>query len=86
MRNSQIGVNKLVGKVLIGTHSSVSVAKNIKKCVHTSVLLSGTAKLPNLAFCFSKTNKPISTKFIYFLHYIYSTSHIKIEGNRFSSS
>ena len=28
----------------------------------------------------------ISTKFIYFLPYLYTTSHFKIKGNRFSSS
>ena len=71
----------------IKTHSSVSAAKETKKHVrHTSVLFSDTAKLPNSAFCISKTTKPISTKFIYFLPYIYTTSHIKFEGNRFSSS
>ena len=71
----------------IKTHSSVSVAKKTKKDMrHTSVLFTGTAKLPNSAFCISKTTKLTSTKFIYFLPYIYTTSHIKIEGNRFSSS
>ena len=53
---------------------------------HSSVLFTGTAKLPNLAFCISKTTVPISTKFTYFLPYIYTTSHFKIEGNSFSSS
>ena len=51
-------------------HSSVSAAKKTKKDVrHTSVLFTGTTKLPNSAFCISKTTKPISTKFIYFLPY-----------------
>ena len=72
---------------IIKTHSSVSAAKKTKKDVwHTSVLFTGTAKLPNSAFCISKTTKPISTKFIYFMPYIYTISHIKFEGNRFSSS
>ena len=70
----------------IRTHSSVSAAKKAKDAQHTSVLFTGAAKLPNSAFCISKTTKLISTKFIYFLPYIYTTSHIKIEGNRFSSS
>ena len=71
----------------IKTHSSVSASKKTKKDMqHTSVLFTGTAKLPNSAFCISKTTKPISTKFIYFLPYIYTTSQIKIEGNCFSSS
>ena len=71
----------------IKTHSSVSVAKKTEKDVrHTSVLFTGTTKLPNLAFCISETTKPISTKFMYFLPYIYTTSHIKFEGYRFSSS
>ena len=71
----------------IKTHSSVSAAKKTKKDVwHTSVLFTGTEKLLNSAFHISKTTKLISTKFIYFLLYIYTTSLIKIEGNRFSTS
>ena len=71
----------------IKIHSSVSAAKKTKKDVwHTSVLFAGTAKLPNSAFCISKTTKPISTKFTYFLLFIYTTLHSKFEGNRFSSS
>ena len=71
----------------IKTHSRVSAAKKTKTdAQHTSVLFTGTAKLPNLAFCISKIPKPISTKFIYFLPYICTTLHIKIEGNHFSSS
>ena len=71
----------------IKTHSSVSAAKKPEEeASHTSVLFTGTVKLPNSAFCISKTNIPISTKFTYFLPYIYTTSHIKIEGNSFSSS
>ena len=70
----------------IKTHSSVSAAKKTKKDVwHTSMLFTGTAMLPNSAFCISKTTNPISTKFIYFLPYIYTISHIKFEGNHFSS-
>ena len=71
----------------IKTHSSVSVAKKPKKDArHTSVLFTGTVKLPNSAFCISKTTKPISAKFTYFLPYIYTTLHTKIEVNSFSSS
>ena len=70
----------------IKTHSSVSAAKKPKEDGHTSVLFTGTVKLPNSAICISKTTLPISTKFTYFLPYIYTTSHIKIEGNSFSSS
>ena len=45
----------------------MSAAKKTKEDVrHTSVLFIGTVKLPNSAFCISKTTKPISTKFIYF--------------------
>ena len=56
---------------VIKTHSSVSAAKKTKKDVqHTSVLFTGTIKLPNSAFCISKTPTPISTKIIYFLSYI----------------
>ena len=35
---------------------------------------------------FPKLLSRFSTKFLYFLPYMYTTSHIKIEGNRFSSS
>ena len=71
----------------IKTHSSVSAAKKPKEDArHTSVLFTGTVKLPNSAFYISKTTIPISTKFTYFLPYIYATSHIKIEGNSCSSS
>ena len=77
----------LLGQGPIKTHTSVSVAKKTKENVwHTSVLFTGIVKLPNSAFHISKTTKLISTKFIYFLPYIYTTSHTKIEGNRFSTS
>ena len=68
-------------------HSSVSAAKKSKEDVrHISVLFTGTVKFPDSAFCISKTTKLISTKFIYFLPYIYITSRIKIEGNCFRIS
>ena len=71
----------------IKTHSSVSAAKKTKEDArYTSVLFTGTVKLPNPAFCISKTTMLISTTFVYFLLYIYTTSHIKIERNSFSSS
>ena len=73
--------------LIIKTHSRVSAAKKPKEDArHTSVLFTGTMKLSNAAICISKTTLPISTKFTYFLPYIYTTSHIKIEGNSFSSS
>ena len=72
---------------IIKTHSSVSAAKKTKEDArHTSVLFTGTVKFPNSAFCISQTILPISTKFTYVLPYIYTTSHIKIKGNSFSSS
>ena len=50
----------------IKTHCSVSMAKKTKEDTqHTSVLFTGTVKLPNSAFRISKTFEPISTKFIY---------------------
>ena len=71
-------------QVMIETHSNVSVAKKGKEDAwRTSVLFIGSTKLPNSAFCISKTTEVISIKFIYFLPYIYTTSHIKIEGDRF---
>ena len=57
-----------------------------KKMCSTQVLFTSTTKLPNSAFCISKTTKLIFTKFIYFLPYIYTTLHIKFEENCFSSS
>ena len=58
----------IVSKAYIKTHSSVSVTKKTKEEVwYTSVLFTGSAKLPNLAFYIFKTTKPISNKFIYFL-------------------
>ena len=63
--------------MVIKTHSSVSAAKKTKEDTrHTSVLFTGTVKLPNSAFCISKTTIPISTKFTYFLPYIYTQLHI----------
>ena len=62
------------------TVGSVSVAKKTKEDVrHTRMLFTGTVKFPNSAFCISKTTKPISTKFILFLLYIYTTSRIQIK-------
>ena len=66
----------------ITTYSRVSATKKAKEDVqHASVLFTGTVKLPNSAIHISKTTKPISTKFIYFLPYIYTTSHIKTHTN-----
>ena len=71
----------------IKTHDHVSVATKMKNDARdTSVLFTGTINLQNSAFHISKVTKLISTKFIYFLPYIYTTSHIKIKGNRFSIS
>ena len=52
---------------------SVFVTKKTKDARHTSVLFTGNIKLPNSAFHISKTTKLISTKFIYFLPYVYTT-------------
>ena len=49
----------------------MSAAKETKDVRHISVLFTSTVKLPNLDFSISKTTKPISNKFIYFLPYIY---------------
>ena len=68
------------------TRLCVSGQENENKARHTSVLFTGTIKSPNSAFYISKTTKPISIQFIYFLPYIYTTSHIKIEGNCFCIS
>ena len=49
----------------IKTHNSVSVAKKTKEDArHTSVLFTGTVKLPNSVFHISKTAKSIYIKFI----------------------
>ena len=77
----------VVAACVIKTHSSISVAKKTKEDLqHTSVLFTGTIKLPNSAFHISKPTKPISITFIYFMPYIYTTSHIKIEGYHFNTS
>ena len=55
----------------IKTHSHVSVAEKTKVCY----LLWHCKKSPNSAFHISKSTKLISTKFIYFLPYIYSYMH-----------
>ena len=87
MKSFQFMVVYFYLAISIKIHSSVSAAKKPKEDTrHTSVLFTGTVKLPNSAICISKTTLPISTKFTYFLPYIYTTSHIKIEGNSFSSS
>ena len=59
-----------------------------KKMCSTQVcyVFTGTVKLLNSAFRISKTTRSISTKFIYFLPYICTTSHIKIKGNCSSTS
>ena len=88
-----IYTSRITNKNNIKTHSSVSVAKKTKEYAwYTSMLFTGFTKLPNSAHCISKTAaaKPISTKFTikftYFVSYIYTISHIRIEGNRFSIS
>ena len=59
-------------------------AKKIR--AYTSVLFTRTKISPISAFCILKTIAPISTKFIYFMLYIYTTFHTKFERNRASSS
>ena len=67
-------------------HTMCQRPRNKKDPQHTSVLLfTGTVKLLNSAFRISKTSKLISTKFIYFLPYIYTTSHIQIKENPLST-
>ena len=68
------------------TQYCVSGQESKKDTWHTSVLFTGTVKLPNSAICISKTTTPISTKIIYFQPYIYTTVHITIKGNGFSIS
>ena len=73
----------------IKTHSHVSASKKTKKCIaHKCVyMLFSIIKSLNSVFHISKTTEAISTKFIYFLPYIYTTnSHIKIEGSYYSIS
>ena len=69
----------------IKTQSSVSAAKTTKDTQHTSVLFTGTVKLPNSAFCISKTTKPISTNlYIFCLTCTILHIYIKIEETCFS--
>ena len=60
------------------TVAIVSAAKKTKEdAQHTSVLFTGTMKLPNSDFCIFKTTMTISIKFIYFcLTYTYTLLHI----------
>ena len=46
--------------LLLSRHGSMSAAKKTKDAWRTSVLFTVTIKLPNSAFCISKTTKPIS--------------------------
>ena len=62
----------------------MSAAKKIR--ANTSVLFTRTRISPISAFRILKTIAPISTKFIYFMLYIYTTLHTKFERNRASSS
>ena len=66
--------------IIIKTHVRVSAAK--KAVWHTSVLFTGTAKLPFSTPCISITTGLISMKFTYFIPYIYVTLHTKFERNR----
>ena len=62
--------------ISIKTHSSVSAAKKTKKVVrHTSVLFTGTAKLPNSAFCISKTTQEFLPN-LYIFCLTYTLLHI----------
>ena len=69
---------------MIKTHGHVSCGQ--EKHANTSVLFTRTKISPILAFRISKSIAPISTKFIYFMPYIYATSHTKFERNRANSS
>ena len=57
-----------------------------KERANTSVLFTRTKITPISASRISKTIEPISTKFTYFMLYIYTTFHTKFEINRASSS
>ena len=72
--------------VSVKTHSSVSVAKKTKEDVTHKCVIYWYHKVAKFSLLYFQTTKPISNKFIYFLPYIYTTSHIKIKGNHFSSS
>ena len=86
---SMNGISRAASKqfsTIIKTQSSVSATKKTKDARHISVLFTCSIKLPNSAFRISKSTKLISNKLKYFLPYIYTTLHIKIEGNHFSIS
>ena len=63
----------------ITTHGSVSAAK--KATWHTSVLFMGAPIGILSAYCSSKTIGAISTKFIYAIGSIFTTSQTKFESN-----
>ena len=64
----------------------ISGQENKRRHRHASVLFTGNIKLPNSAFHISKATELISTQLIYFLPYIHTATHIKIEINCFSIS
>ena len=70
----------------VAVHQDTVVCQRPKKQKKTCSTQVCYLKLLNSAFRISKTIKLIFTKLIYFLPYIHTTSHIKIVGNRFSTS
>ena len=75
----------MIKMVLIKTHCHVSVAKKVKKDTwHTSVyvVLTGTVKLLNSAFCISKLQSWfLPNLYMFCFIYLYTTLQIKMEGN-----
>ena len=67
--------------MLVSRHTVVCRAAK-KSRPYTRVLFTRTRIFPISAFCISKTIAPIFTKFIYFMLYIYTTSHTKFKRNR----
>ena len=67
----------MLGAVLIKTHGHVSAAK--EDVWHTSVLFTGTTKLPFSTPHISITTGLISIRFTYFMPFIYMTLHTKFE-------
>ena len=72
-------INIGVGQISIKTRGSVSAAK--KTVWRTSVLFTRTPVSTFSAYCSLKTIGAISTKFIYVLPPIYTTSQTKFERN-----
>jgi len=67
-------------------YAAKKVVCSTRRYIQSMMLFTRTEKPLISTSRSSKTTKPISTKFIYFMIYIYLTLHTKFEGDNASSS